>query len=105
LSTASLKAPPSTGGGSGNAGASGTATIGGNVVTGTMMAQEFRRGVKRDILHYVDFKDDEHFSNWNWKFEATAHMYPTHLVLNSTYVPKDDVGKAAFEEMQIVCIL
>jgi hypothetical protein len=63
LSTASLKAPPGTGGGSGNAGTSGTATIGGNVDTGTMTAQEFHRGVKQYVLHYVDFKDDEHFSN------------------------------------------
>jgi hypothetical protein len=35
--------------------ASGTATIGGNVVTGTMKAQEFRHGVKQDLSHYAYF--------------------------------------------------
>jgi hypothetical protein len=58
----SLKAPTSTGGGSGNAGTSGTAATGGNVIPGTMTAQEFCRGCKRDISHYTNFKDDEHFS-------------------------------------------
>jgi hypothetical protein len=97
----SLQAPPSTGGGSGNSGASGTAATGSNVVSGTMTAQEFRRGVKRDIAHYTNFKDDEHFSAWHRKFVATACMLHTHLVLGPKYVPQDDVAKAVFEEMQI----
>jgi hypothetical protein len=96
-----LKAPPRTGGVSGNAGASGTAATGGNIVPGTMTAQEFSRGVKRDIAHYTNFKDDEHFSAWHWKFVATARLHHTHLVLDPKYVPQDDVAKAAFKEMQI----
>jgi hypothetical protein len=96
-----LKKLTSTGGGSGNAGASGTAATGSNVVPGTMTALEFRRGVKRDIAHYTNFKDDEHFSAWHQKFVSIARMHRTHPVLDPKYVPQDDVAKAAFEEMQI----
>jgi hypothetical protein len=101
LAMVSLKVPPSTGGGSGNGVASGTAATGSNVVPETMTAKEFRRGVKWDIAHYPNFKDDEHFSAWHWKFVATARMHHTHLVLDPKYVPQDDVAKAAFEETQI----
>jgi hypothetical protein len=101
LAAASLRAPPSTGSGSGNVGTSGTTATGGNVVPGTMTAQEFRHGVKRDIAHYTNVKDDEHFSTWHWKFVATACMHHTHLVLDPKYVTQDDVAKAAFKEMQI----
>jgi hypothetical protein len=96
---ASLKAPPSIGSSSVNAGTSGTAATGSNVVPGTMTAQEFRGGVKRAIADYTNFKDDEHFSAWNQKFVAAARMQRTHLVLDPKYVPQDDVAKAAFEEM------
>jgi hypothetical protein len=68
-------------------GASGTVATGGNVVPETMTAQEFRRGIKRDIAHYTNCKDDEHFSTWNWKLAVT-----TQLVLNLKYV-----AKTAFE--------
>jgi hypothetical protein len=61
LETVSLKVPPSIEGGSGNAGVSGTAATGGNDVHGMMSAQEFCCGVKRDIAHYTNFKDDKHF--------------------------------------------
>jgi hypothetical protein len=69
-----------------------------------MMAQEFRRGVQRDIAHYTNFKDNDHVLTWHRKFVATAH-HPMHLVLAPPYVPKDDVAKAAAEEMQILCML
>jgi hypothetical protein len=59
--------------------APGTATIGGNVVTGNVTAQEFRCGVKRDISNYADFKDDEHFSNWNRNFKA-QHVRIIHIL-------------------------
>jgi hypothetical protein len=66
-----------------------------------MTAQEFRRGVKREIARYTNFNDDDHCSTWHQKFVATACMSHTHLVLDPTSVPKDDVEKAAFEEMQV----
>jgi hypothetical protein len=96
LATPGLKAPPGSGGGSGSAG---TAVVAG--AGGPMTAQEFCRGVKRDKAHYEDLKDDKYFNSWNPCFVATAHMHHTQLVLDEKYVPKDDVAKAAFKEMQI----
>jgi hypothetical protein len=75
----SLKAPPRTGGGS-------------VMREPLVLLQEFCRGVKRDIAHNTNFKGDEPFSTWNWKFVATARMYHSHLVLDPKYVPQDDVG-------------
>jgi hypothetical protein len=57
--------------------------------------------VKQDITLYTDFKDDDHFSTLHRKFVATAHKHHTHLVLDPTYVPKDDAAKAFFEETQV----
>ena len=50
------------------------------VAPGEMTVQEFRRGVKRDKLHYVDLKDDKYFTSWNCGFVATAYMHHTQLV-------------------------
>jgi hypothetical protein len=66
-----------------------------------MTAHEFHHGTKQDILHYTDFKDDDHFSTWHQKFVATANMHHMHFFLDPTYVPKDHAEKVAFEELQI----
>jgi Reverse transcriptase (RNA-dependent DNA polymerase) len=76
-------------------------SIGGIVASfDALTAQEFRRGVKRDKMHYEDLKDDKYFNTWNRGFVATAHMHHTHLVLDETYLPKTDVDIAVFAEMQ-----
>jgi hypothetical protein len=66
-----------------------------------MTAQEFCCGVTRDKAHYKDLNDGKYFNSWNCGFVAAAHMHHTHLVLDEKYVPKGDVAKAAFKEMQI----
>ena len=67
---------------------------------GAMTVQEFRRGVKRDKTHYEDLKDDKYFNSWNRGFVATARMHHTHNILDEGYVPKNDMDKAIFKEIQ-----
>jgi len=66
-----------------------------------LTVQEFRRGTKRDKTHYEDLKDDKYFNSWNRGFVATAHMHHTHLVLDSDYVPKEEIEIAVFKEMNM----
>jgi hypothetical protein len=66
----------------------------------TLTASEFRRGVKRDKVHYSDLKEDKHFNVWNRGFVATTHMHHTHLILDEAYVPKTADEKGLFAEMQ-----
>lgn len=67
----------------------------------SLTVQEFRRGIKRDKMHYEELKDDKHFNSWNRGFVATARMHHTDLVLDETYVPSDAAETAVFKEMQI----
>jgi hypothetical protein len=43
-------------------------------------AQEFCRGVKRDITQYRELQADKHFNSLNCGFIATTLMHHTHLV-------------------------
>lgn len=73
----------------------------GNAVhPGEMTVQEFRRGVKRDKLHYGELKDDKYFNSWNRGFVATAHMHHTNVILNETYVPRTANERDVFQEIQ-----
>jgi hypothetical protein len=66
----------------------------------TLKSQEFPLGVKRDNTHYDDLKDDKYFNSWNRDFVATAHMHPTHLILDESYIPRKAMEIAMFKEIQ-----
>jgi hypothetical protein len=92
----------SNGGAENSAGVTGAASASGiTAAVGPMMAQEFRRGVKRVKAHCETLKKDEGFRDWNRGFVATARMHHAHLVLDENYIPPDDITRDAFKEMQI----
>ena len=70
-------------------------------MTEELTVQEFRKSVKRDKTHYNDLKEDKYFNSWNRGFVATAHMHHTQLVLDENYIPKTDIEKGLFQEMQV----
>jgi len=46
-------------------------------------AEDFLRGVKRDITHYEEFKRDDQWDEWSGAFIATIDMHGCKNVINS----------------------
>ena len=62
--------------------------------------RDFRRGIKRDITHFVSLKDDAAWDNWHHATVVQAIAQDVHDILNSSYVPSTHSEKALFDEKQ-----
>ena len=63
-------------------------------------ARNFRKGVKRDISMYSNFKDDKQWYAWYRDTLATARVHGTHQVFDPSYYPKTRKESALWQEIQ-----
>ena len=63
-------------------------------------ADEFRKGVKRDITAFKTFKERRHWNSWHRVFRATAIAQGLDQVLDHSYVPSNDAETALFALLQ-----
>ena len=62
------------------------------------LVREFRRGIKRDITHFIPLKDDGAWDNWERATLAQARAQDVADVLNPQYVPGNANEAALFDE-------
>lgn len=61
---------------------------------------EFKRGIKRDITHYIMFKEDKQWGAWQRSTIATARSRAVDDVFDSNYNPSRDKDAELFKEKQ-----
>ena len=62
--------------------------------------REFKRGIKRDISHFISLKDDGAWDNWNRATLAQARAQDVDEVLSPSYVPTSALERELFNEKQ-----
>ena len=64
------------------------------------LADDFRRGIKRDQSHYTVFKEDKQWDSWQRATISTAHAHACDEVFDPSYKPKGNENKELFDEKQ-----
>jgi len=64
------------------------------------VVREFRKGIKRDISHYSELKDDSKWNAWKRDIKSIARSHRIENVLDPDYVPLNPIDKALFEEQK-----
>ena len=62
--------------------------------------REFRRGIKRDIAHFIPLRDDGAWDNWHRATMAQTRAQDVADVLDPTYTPSNPTEIALFDEKQ-----
>ena len=62
------------------------------------LAQEFRKGIKRDKSHYVALKIEKQWDDWKRKTVSTIHAHNCANVINPSYTPSTPEEKELFLE-------
>ena len=62
------------------------------------LAQEFRKGIKRDKSHYVILKNEKQWDDWKRKTVSTIHAHNCAKVINPSYNPSTPEEKELFLE-------
>jgi len=63
-------------------------------------AQEFSKGIKRDVTQYKEFTDDSKWVVWHRHLKSLAATHGIENILSSTYVPSSDTDKELFQQQQ-----
>ena len=63
-------------------------------------ADEFKRGIKRDVNAFQTFKDRRQWNQWHRSFVATAHSQGLGNVLDPDYTPSTPSEQALFDLLQ-----
>ena len=63
-------------------------------------ADEFKKGIKRDITAFSKFSDRKQWNTWHRAFRATAKAQGLDNVLDATYVPSTSEEQALFDALQ-----
>ena len=61
---------------------------------------DFQKGIKRDISHYHEFKEDKKWTAWNRQLHSIARTHGVENVLDPVYVPISPSDIALFTEHQ-----
>ena len=64
------------------------------------LAQEFRRGIKKDKSHYDILKSEKQLNDWKRKVESTATIHGYQNILDPPYMPTTIEEIALFGEQQ-----
>ena len=62
--------------------------------------RDFQKGIKRDISHYHEFKEDKKWTAWNRQLHSIARTHGVENVLDPVYVPISPSDIALFTEHQ-----
>ena len=62
------------------------------------LAQEFRKGIKRDKSHYEILKNEKLWDDWKGKSISTIHAHNCANVIDPTYLPSTPEEKELFQE-------
>ena len=62
--------------------------------------RDFHKGIKRDITHYNEFKEDRKWTAWNRHLNSVARTHGVDKVLDTCYVPETPSEIALFAEHQ-----
>ena len=76
------------------------ATVFGTSSGSLSAADEFKKGIKREISAFTKFKDRKQWNPWHRAFRATAKAQGLSNILDATYVPTTDNEKGLFELLQ-----
>ena len=63
-------------------------------------ADEFKKGIKRDVTAYSVFRERKHWNTWYRDFHATAIAQGLANVLDPSYVPSTPEEQALFDLLQ-----
>ena len=66
----------------------------------TDIIRDFQKGIKRDITHYNEFKEDKKWTSWNRHLNSVARTHGVDKVLDPSYVPETPADIALFSEHQ-----
>jgi hypothetical protein len=61
---------------------------------------DFRKGVKRSISDYKQFKEDRYFNSWQHHLQTTAQSHNVDNVINLSYVPSTPDEASLLEEQK-----
>ena len=64
------------------------------------LVREFKRGIKRDITHFISLKDDGAWDHWNRTTVAQARAQDVDDVLDPSFKPSGNVALELFDEKQ-----
>ena len=64
------------------------------------LAQEFRKGIKRDKAHYTVLKDEKQWNEWKRTTLATIYAHGCENIVDPTYVPADIEETLLFSEQK-----
>ena len=64
------------------------------------LVRDFKRGMKRDINHFIPLKDDGAWDNWERATMAQARAQDVADILDPNYSPKTQEETALFDEKQ-----
>jgi len=63
-------------------------------------AENFQRGIKRDITHYEEFKRNDQWDEWSRPFIAMINMHGCKNVINPRYVAGTNDAQELFDSQQ-----